>query len=89
MKQYPEVISQEREPIRTRQTWEIKEDRSSRGVHYSPHMTSREYKDDHRQIIERNTIGKKSDPMERKYNKTKVRIYYNITEYLFSFRSVR
>ena len=68
MKQYPEVISQEREPIRTRQTWEIKEDRSSRGVHYSPHMTSREYKDDHRQIIERNTIGKKSDPMERKYN---------------------
>ena len=68
MKQYPEVISQEREPIRTRQTWEIKEDRSSRGVHYSPHMTSREYKDDHRGIIERNTIGKKSDPMERKYN---------------------
>ena len=67
MKQYPEVISQEREPIRTRQTYrEIKEDRSSRGVHYSPHMTSREYKDDHRQIIERNAIGKKSEPMGMK-----------------------
>ena len=56
-KQYPEVISQEREPIKTRHNWEPKEDRSSRGVHYSPHIRSRDYKDD-QQIIERNTIGK-------------------------------
>ena len=57
IKQYPEVISQEREPIRTRPNWEIKDDRSSRGVHYSPHIRNRDGKED-RQIIERNAIGK-------------------------------
>ena len=55
-KQYPEVISQEREPIKTRQNWEPREDRSSRGVHYSPHIRSLDYKED-QQIIERNNIG--------------------------------
>ena len=57
-KQYPEVISQEREPIKTKYNWEPKDDRSSRGVHYSPHIRSRDYKED-QQIIERNTIGRK------------------------------
>ena len=57
IKQYPEVISQEREPIRTRPNWDKIEDRSSRGVHYSPHIRGRDGKDE-RQIIERNAIGR-------------------------------
>ena len=56
MKQYPEVISQEREPIRTRPNWDKIEDRS-RGVHYSPHIRGGGNGKEERQIIERNAIG--------------------------------
>ena len=59
-KQYPEVINQEREPIKNRQIWENREGRSTRGVHYSPHIRTRDFKDD-RQIIERNNIGKRNN----------------------------
>ena len=56
-KRYPEVIIQEREPIKTiRQNWEPREDRPTRGVHYSPHIRSRGYKEE-QPIVERNTIG--------------------------------
>ena len=56
-RQYPEVISQEREPIKSRQFMESK---VARGVHYSPHIrTTRDYdKDGDRQIFGGNNIGK-------------------------------
>ena len=52
------AISNCREPIKMRQTWEPKEDRSSRRVHYSPHIMNRnrDYKDEQK-INERHTIG--------------------------------
>merc|ERR1719511_319871 len=60
MKQYPEVISQERKPIRTRPNWDKIEDRS-RGVHYSPHIRGGGNGKEERQIIERNAIDPSVD----------------------------
>ena len=55
-RQYPEVISQEREPIKSRQVLENKEVRSTRGVHYSPHIRTRDFKDQ-QVVVGRNNIG--------------------------------
>ena len=56
-RQYPEVINQEREPIKNLQILENKEVRSTRGVHYSPHIRTRDYKED-QQIVGGNNIGR-------------------------------
>ena len=93
IKQYPEVISQEREPIRTRPNWDKIEDRSSRGVHYSPHIRGRDGKDE-RQIIERNAIGRfynKILQIEqfKKYFCELARILESVIILAICFRSVR